>query len=92
MSGSKSVQPFNLEDQKNSSESAVTEVDIFQWKNTLSENLKRGTDFADLCTEEARWVFEKEHNRGFSDKVQNDGYGAREAAKVLKKLPLRLSS
>ena len=82
MAGSKSVKLFNLEDRKNSSGSAITEVDIFQWKNTLIDNLKRETDFADLCTEEARWGFEKEHKRGFSDNVQNDGSGARKAARV----------
>ena len=50
MALSKSVKLFNLEDRKNSSGSAITEVDIFQWKNTLIDNLKRETDFADLCT------------------------------------------
>ena len=44
--------------------------------------MKRETDFADLCSEEARWGFEKEPNRGFSDNVQNDGSGARKAARV----------
>ena len=82
MAGSKSVKLFNLEDRKNSSGTAITEVDIFQWKNTLIDNLKRENDFADLCTEEARWGFEKEQNRGFSDIVQNDGSGARKAARV----------
>ena len=46
MAGSKSVKPFNLENRKNSSGSAVTKVDIFQWKNTLIDNLKRETDLS----------------------------------------------
>ena len=82
MAGSKSVKLFNLEDRKNSSGSAITEVDIFQWKNTLLDNLRRETDFADLCKEEARWGFEKELNRGIADTVPDDGTGARKAAKV----------
>ena len=82
MAGSKSVKLFNLEDRKHSSGTAITEVDIFQWKNTLIDNLKRETDFADFCKDEAKWEFEKVPNRGFADAVADDGTGAKKAATV----------
>ena len=61
---SKSVKLFNLEDRK-SQTGSITEVDIFQWKNTLLDNLKREADFADHCTDTSRWDLEKVENRGF---------------------------
>ena len=69
---SKSVKLFNLEDRKNTG-SAITEVDIFQWKNSLLDNLKREVDFQEHCTETAKWDFEKVTNRGFVDDVAGDG-------------------
>ena len=82
MAGSKSVKLFNLEDRKHSSGTAITEVDIFQWKNTLIDNLKRETDFADFCKDDVKWEFEKVPNRGFADTVADDGTGAKKAGTV----------
>ena len=45
---SKSVKLFNLEERKSTTGTAITEVDIFQWKNTLIDNLKRDTEFQDF--------------------------------------------
>ena len=79
---SKSVKLFNLEERKNSTGTAITEVDIFQWKNTLIDNLKRDPEYQDLCNETARWEFENVPNRGFEDTVQGDGSALRKASKV----------
>ena len=79
---SKSVKLFNLEERKNLTGTAITEVDIFQWKNTLIDNLKRDTEFQDLCTETARWDFENVTNRGFQDTVDGDGSALRKASRV----------
>ena len=78
---SKSVKLFNLEDRKVQSGS-ITEVDIFQWKNTLLDNLKRDPDFEEHCKESSRWDFEKIPNRGFEDFVANDGVAKKKAGQV----------
>ena len=62
----KSVKLFNLEERKNTT-GAITEVDIYQWKNTLLDNLKREPDFADHCKDTSKWEHEKVENRGFED-------------------------
>ena len=79
---SKSVKLFNLEERKNTSGTAITEVDIFQWKNTLIDNLKRDPEFREFCTDTARWDFENVENRGFQDTVQGDGIAATKASSV----------
>ena len=79
---SKSVKLFNLEERKNSTGTAITEVDIFQWKNTLIDNLKRDAEFREFCTDTARWDFENVENRGFEDTVQGDGSAVTKASTV----------
>ena len=81
MTTSKSVKLFNLEERKVQSGS-ITEVDIFQWKNTLLDNLKKETDFQHHCTDTSEWDFEKVPNRGFADAVANDGSGKKKCDQV----------
>ena len=69
---SKSVKLFNLEDRKNSA-GFVTEIDIFQWKNTLLDNLKRESDYVEHCTETSTWGKENIKDRGFTDEEEGDG-------------------
>ena len=78
---SKSVKLFNLEDRKNLSGS-ITEVDIFQWKNTLLDNLKKDPEFKDHSTESSKWDVEKVKNRGFVDAVEHDGSAQKKAEQV----------
>ena len=78
----KSVKLFNLEDRKNQSGTAITEVDIFQWKNTLLDNLKREPDFVDHCKETSKWDVEKVSKRGFVDTVAGDGSAEKKAEQV----------
>ena len=77
----KSVKLFNLEDRKNQS-GPITEVDIFQWKNTLLDNLKNEADFREFCTDTAKWDFEKVQDRGFKDEEDGDGLGRKRAEQV----------
>ena len=79
--GGKSVKLFNLEDRKCST-GTITEVDIFQWKNTLLDNLRRESDFTEFCKDTSRWEFEKIENRGFQDTEQGDGLGRQKADRV----------
>lgn len=79
---SKSVKLFNLEDRKLSSGLAITEVDIFQWKHTLIDNLKRDSDFKDLCSESVTWDYENVENRGFQDIEAGDGEAEKQASRV----------
>ena len=65
----KSVKLFNLEDRKNQTGS-VTEIDIYQWKNTLIDNLSKDPEFKDHCKDTSRLNVEKVPNRGFTDAVQ----------------------
>ena len=82
MATGKSVKLFNLEDRKVQAGCAITEVDIFQWKNTLLDNLKREPDFKEHCTETSKWEFEKIKDRGFLDVVAQDGTAAKKADQV----------
>ena len=77
----KSVKLFNLEERKNTT-GAITEVDIYQWKNTLLDNLKREPDFADHCKDTSKWEHEKVENRGFEDTSGGDGTGKMKADQV----------
>ena len=79
--GGKSVKLFNLEERKNTT-GAITEVDIFQWKNTLLDNLKREPDFVDHCKDTSKWEHEKVENRGFEDTSEGDGTGKKKADQV----------
>ena len=76
------VKLFNLEDRKNQTGNAITEVDIFQWKNTLLDNLKHEPDFRDHCTSTATWGFEKVKDRGFTDDTPGDGTAKKKAEQV----------
>ena len=77
----KSVKLFNLEERKNTT-GAITEVDIFQWKNTLLDNLRKEPDFADHCKDTSKWEHEKVENRGFVDIDIGDGTGKKKADQV----------
>ena len=77
----KSIKLFNLEDRKYST-GTITEVDIFQWKNTLLDNLRREPDFTEFCKDTSKWDFEKVENRGFLDTEQGDGIGRQKADRV----------
>ena len=78
---SKSVKLFNLEERKNQTGS-VTEVDIYQWKNTLIDNLSKEPEFKDHCKDTSRWNVEKVPNRGFTDENQGDGTAEKKANQV----------
>ena len=78
---SKSVKLFNLQERKNAT-GTVTEVDIYQWKNTLIDNLKRETDYAEHCLPTSRWGLEKTPNRGFEDEIEGDGTARLKADQV----------
>ena len=78
---SKSFKLFNLEKRK-SQKGSITEIDIFQWKNTLLDNLKRENDFADHCKETSRWVVEKVIHRGFVEPDPADGSAQKKADQV----------
>ena len=80
-SSSKSVKLFNLEDRKIAT-GTITEVDVFQWKNTLLDNLRREPDFVDHCKDSSKWDIERVENRGFQDLVQGDGKGKKKADQV----------
>ena len=80
-SSSKSVKLFNLEDRKNNT-GTITEVDIFQWKNTLLDHLRREPDFVDHCKDSSTWDIERVENRGFKDSVIGDGTGKQKADQV----------
>ena len=75
---SKSVKLFNLEDRKNQTGS-VTEVDIYQWKNTLIDNLSKDPEFKDHCKDTSHWNIEKVPDRGFTDSVQGEGTAEKKA-------------
>lgn len=81
MATSKSVKLFNLEDRKNLTGS-ITEVDIYQWKNTLLDNLSKDSEFKDHCKDASRWDVEKVPNRGFIDTIQGDGSAEKKAGQV----------
>ena len=75
---SKSVKLFNLEERKTTTGS-ITEVDIFQWKHTLIDNLRRDDDFKDHIKETARWGTDRGKDRGFQDIRENDGTAKKKA-------------
>ena len=81
MTTSKSVKLFNLEERK-SQNGSITEVDIYQWKNTLLDNLSKDSEFRDHCKDSSRWDVEKVPNRGFIDTVQGDGTAEKKAGQV----------
>ena len=78
---SKSVKLFNLEERKNATGS-ITDVDIYQWKNTLLDHLRREPEFKEHVLESSRWQTEKVKNRGFEDVEENDGNARKKADQV----------
>ena len=61
---------------------SVTEVDIYQWKNTLIDNLSKEPEFKDHCKDTSNWNVEKVPNRGFTDENQGDGTAGKKANQV----------
>ena len=62
----KSSKLFSLEERKRQTGKATSEVDIFQWKSTLVEELRKNASFTDHLKSDATWKFPKVNtNRGF---------------------------
>ena len=61
----KSSKLFNIEDRKRQTGIATTEVDVFQWKSVLLEELRKNADFAPYLETGATWGIAKSPNRGF---------------------------
>ena len=77
----KSVKVFNLEERKNSL-GAITEVDVFQWRNTILDNISRNADYTEHCKESSTWGTDKIKDRGFEDDIEGDGTGKKKADQV----------
>ena len=69
---SKSVKLFNLEERK-ATTGSITEIDVFQWRSALLDNIRREADYEEHCQTTSRWGTEKEFNRGFQDDEDGDG-------------------
>ena len=63
----KSSKLFNLDDRKRQTGKAITEVDIFQWKSTLLEELRKNLQFTDHLQPTATWKPPKVAHHGFAD-------------------------
>ena len=61
----KSSKLFNIEDRKRHTGKPTTEVDIFQWRSTLLEELRKNDQFTDHLKNTATWKPPKHDNRGF---------------------------
>ena len=61
----KSSKLFNIKDRKRQTGIPTTEVDVFQWKSTLLEELRKNSDFSEHLAPGATWGQAKELNRGF---------------------------
>ena len=66
MASYKSTKLFNLEDRKRQTGKATTEVDIFQWKSTLLEELRKNDQFTEHLKSTSTWSPPKVTNRGFA--------------------------
>ena len=86
MSSYKSTKVFNLEYKKRQSGKPITEVDIFQWKSVLLEELRKNTHFNTLLVPTATWTSPKTENRGFN------GNDASTSAKRLEDMLTKISS
>ena len=78
---SKSVKLFNLEERK-ATTGSITEIDVFQWRSALLDNIRREADYEEHCQTTSRWGTEKEHNRGFQDEEDGDGTAKLRAEQV----------
>ena len=61
----KSSKLFNIEDRKSQTGIATTEVDVFQWKSTLLEELRKNDAFTTHLAHGATWGLVKDVHRGF---------------------------
>ena len=66
MAAYKSSKLFSLEERKRQTGKATSEVDIFQWKSTLVEELRKNASFTDHLKSDATWKTPKVTNRGFA--------------------------
>ena len=82
----KSSKLFNIEDRKRHTGVAITEVDVFQWKSTLLEELRKNKDFTEHIQFGATWGNSREPNRGFTDDDAED------KAKAVDSLLTKISS
>ena len=82
----KSTKLFNLEDRKRQTGQPTTEVDIFQWKSTLLEELRKNDTFTDHLKTGATWGLPKLTNRGFT------GAQAAEKAKAVDALLTKIAA
>ena len=82
----KSSKLFNIEDRKRHTGKPTTEVDIFQWRSTLLEELRKNDQFADHLKTTATWKPPKTENRGFA------GADAEKKAKQVDDLLTKIAS
>ena len=82
----KSSKLFNIEDRKRQTGIATTEVDVFQWKSTLLEELRKNNDFTTHLALGATWGLAKEVHRGFK------GDDAQAEAKSVEALLTKIAS
>ena len=61
----KSSKLFNLDDRKRQTGRPITEVDVFQWKSTLLEELRKNAQFTNHLKSTSAWKSPKVTNRGF---------------------------
>ena len=66
MTNYKSTKLFNLKERKRQTGKATTEVDIFQWKSTLLEELRKNDQFTDHLKSTSTWNTPKAVYRGFA--------------------------
>ena len=82
----KSSKLFNLDDRKRQTGKAITEVDVFQWKSTLLEELRKNAQFTDHLKPTATWKSPKVNHRGF------DGADAEKVSKQVDDLLTKIAS
>ena len=82
----KSSKVFNLDDRKRNKGKTITEVDIFQWKSVLLEELRKNANFNTLLLPTATWKPPKTANRGFT------GDDAETSAKHVDNMLTKISS
>ena len=61
----KSSKLFNLEERKRQTGRSITEVDVFQWKSTILEELRKNAQFTNHLKSTSTWKPPKVANRGF---------------------------
>ena len=86
MASYKSSKLFNLEERKRQTGRATTEIDIFQWKSTLIEELRKNVPFTEHLKTGATWSTPKVTNRGF------EGENAAEKASAVESMLTKIAS